>query len=36
MKKTLLIGLADDQRFQSGQQSWTGKTLEKSKVHSEP
>lgn len=31
MKKTLLIGLADDQRFQSGQQSWTGKTLEEIK-----
>lgn len=31
MKQTLLIGLADDQRFQSGQQSWTGKTLEEIK-----
>lgn len=31
MKQTLLIGFADDQRFQSGQQSWTGKTLEEIK-----
>ena len=31
MKQTLLIGLADDLRFQSGQQSWTGKTLEEIK-----
>ncbi|MEO0075831.1 MAG: hypothetical protein ABIK31_07000 [candidate division WOR-3 bacterium] len=31
MKQTLLIGLSDDQRLQSGQQSWTGRTLEEIK-----